>query len=320
MRRSWNHSLDAELVGERAQPAAGGGQDDVADAQPAELAGDVVAIAGGRLGEPGAEGARTRCRRGPSRPVSASMRLSSPTSGQLVLARIADLDDQHAVALGDGAQLRQPVERAAEVRDQDDEPAGRRPVGDEAERRLGRLEAAPRGRRPRARRRPASSSRPARPAIGRDWRSVGPPKVSTPSRLPRCVDRWPIGDRDALGDVRLAAVGGAEGHRRRDVEQQPRGQRALRDVDPDVGCGHPGGRVPVDAPDVVAGLVRPDLGELRAAAEVAWRGTRRRRGRGCGARSTGRARAGAPPAWRRVPVAAGVRTRGARAVMPSAPP
>ncbi len=32
MQRSWNHSLDAELVGERSQPAARGGQDDVADA------------------------------------------------------------------------------------------------------------------------------------------------------------------------------------------------------------------------------------------------------------------------------------------------
>src|SRR4029079_13850097 len=45
-------------------------------------------------------------------------------------------------------------------------------------------------------------------------------------------------------------------------------QRTFRDVDADVGRGHPGRGVPVDAPDVVAWLVGPDLGELRAAAEV----------------------------------------------------
>ena len=79
-----------------------------------------------------------------------------------------------------------------------------------------------------------------------------------------------VADRegDALGDIRLAAVGGPERHRRRHVEEQPRGERPLRDVDPDVGHGRPRRDVPVDVADVVARLVRPDLGELGAAATV----------------------------------------------------
>ena len=50
------------------------------------------------------------------------------------------------------------------------------------------------------------------------------------------------GQRDALGDVGLAPVGGAEGHRGRDVEHQPGGQRALADVHAHVRLLHPGGR------------------------------------------------------------------------------
>ena len=73
---------------------------------------------------------------------------------------------------------------------------------------------------------------------------------------------------DALGDVGLAPVGGPEGHRRRDVEHEPRGQGTLGDVDPDVRDRRPGGDVPVDPPDVVARLVGTDLGELGATAEV----------------------------------------------------
>jgi hypothetical protein len=76
------------------------------------------------------------------------------------------------------------------------------------------------------------------------------------------------GDRHALRDVGLAPIGCPEGHRRRDVEQEPRRERPLGHVDTDVRDARPGRHVPVDAPDVVAGLVRTDLGELGAAAEV----------------------------------------------------
>ena len=107
----------------------------MADAQPAELAGDVVAIAGGRLGEPVAEVRR----RGVDADGPAGLGVDEVELAdvrELVLTRVADLHDQDAVALGDAAQLRPPVERSAEVRDEHDEPAGRRPVGDELQGRL----------------------------------------------------------------------------------------------------------------------------------------------------------------------------------------
>ncbi len=78
------------------------------------------------------------------------------------------------------------------------------------------------------------------------------------------TDRQP----DAFGDVGLAPVGGAERHRWRHVQEEPGRQRSLGNVDPDVGHRRPGSDVPVDPPDVVTRLVRPDLGELGAAAQV----------------------------------------------------
>ena len=71
-------------------------------------------------------------------------------------------------------------------------------------------------------------------------------------------------ERDPLGDVRLAPVGSAELHRRRRVEDEPGHEHALRQMDANVRLAGTGGDVPVDAPDVVAGRVRPHLCELRA--------------------------------------------------------
>ena len=75
------------------------------------------------------------------------------------------------------------------------------------------------------------------------------------------------GDRDALGDVPLAPVGGPEPHRRRDVEEHPGRQRALGDVDPHLHLAGTRRGVPVDTPDVVARLPLADLRELRADAD-----------------------------------------------------
>ena len=89
------------------------------------------------------------------RPVSGSTIQTSPTARQLELARVAHLDRQHAVARAQAAQRRLPVARAAEVGDDDDEPAR------------------PRERRPSRSRRspsdvaPAPSSAPARRAARR---------------------------------------------------------------------------------------------------------------------------------------------------------
>src|SRR5581483_10881928 len=72
--------------------------------------------------------------------------------------------------------------------------------------------------------------------------------------------------RDALGDVRLAPVGGAEVHRRRRVEYEPGDEHTLRELDAHVRRPRAGGDVPVDPAHVVARLVRPHLVELRTEA------------------------------------------------------
>ena len=73
---------------------------------------------------------------------------------------------------------------------------------------------------------------------------------------------------DAFDDVGLAAVARPEPHRRRDVEQEPRRDGSLGDVDTHVQLVLPGGRVPVDPADVVALGVGPHLRELGAATET----------------------------------------------------
>ena len=74
-------------------------------------------------------------------------------------------------------------------------------------------------------------------------------------------------ERDAFGDVPFAPVGSAEGHRRGRVEQEPRLDGALGDVDADVRLAGAGGHVPVDQADVVAGDVGAHLGQLGTIAE-----------------------------------------------------
>ena len=69
------------------------------------------------------------------------------------------------------------------------------------------------------------------------------------------------------------------------------------DVDADVRDRRPGGDVPVDPADVVAGLVRADLGELRAAAEVVGAVLAGQEAADPPRRRSGRAPAGARPAW-----------------------
>ena len=73
-------------------------------------------------------------------------------------------------------------------------------------------------------------------------------------------------DRDACGDVGLAAVCGSEVHRRRRVEQEPRHELALGEVDAHVRKAGARGDVPLDLPHVVSRLVRAQLCELDAVA------------------------------------------------------
>ena len=73
-------------------------------------------------------------------------------------------------------------------------------------------------------------------------------------------------ERGPFGHVGLAPVGRPEVHRRGVVEQEPGGQLPVRHVLADLRDERPGGGVPVDLADVVAGLVRAEPVELEAGA------------------------------------------------------
>ena len=105
----------------------------------------------------------------------------------------------------------------------------------------------------------------------------------------------------ALGHVGLAAVGGAEVHRRRRVEQEPRGELAIRHVLADLGHEAAGRGVPVDAADVVAGLVRPQPVEVQAESEAGARDGRRPSAHRRGGRWSPRAGGPGRPRWGRDP-------------------
>ena len=76
-------------------------------------------------------------------------------------------------------------------------------------------------------------------------------------------------ERDAFGDVGLAAIGGAELHRGRAVDQEPRREGSLGDMHAHVRLVRTGRREPVDLAHVVARLVGTHLGELGGDAELA---------------------------------------------------
>ena len=171
------------------------------------------------------------------------------------------------MALAQRPQRRLPVALAAEVRDDDDEPAvareRRRALGRGAERgRAGAVGLRVGAQLGQQREQPEAAlarAHDARVAAAErdDAEAVAAPRRHVPDR-----------QRDALGDVGLAAVGGAERHRGGHVEQQPRGHRALADVHAHVRLLHPRGHVPVDVAHVVAGPVRADHRELGAAADL----------------------------------------------------
>ena len=123
-----------------------------------------------------------------------------------------------------------------------------------------------------------------------------PPNVSDAEPVAAPRGDVPDRERDALGDVRLAPVGGAELHRRRRVEHEPGDEHALGEVDADVRLAGPGGHVPVDPAHVVAGLVRPHLRQLGARPRAPRSGSRPRAGRPSCGRSGCRAHAAAHPA------------------------
>ena len=74
------------------------------------------------------------------------------------------------------------------------------------------------------------------------------------------------GRRELDEDLLLAAALWAKGHRARSIEHEPRREFAVLGVFADVGSVHPGGDIPVDAPQVVARDILPQLPEVHPGA------------------------------------------------------
>ena len=123
--------------------------------------------------------------------------------GELLLARVADLDRDGRMPAGDAQQRLVPVDRAAEVGDDDDERAlDREPVDDPqrlAERALAGRHLA----------QPAEREQQPAPALARPA-PVGSsgPNATRPSRLPRRVATWPTASAtpSATSALRRSAV------------------------------------------------------------------------------------------------------------------
>ena len=155
-----------------------------------------------------------------------------------------------------------PRARPAEVRDDHDEPRVARELGDPPQRAGERVGIVVAVGGDALGERAAQRPQRAAPAAGREEalvaRAAGQQR-DAPSAARR---KPPEHDDHALGDVGLQAVGRAEGHRRRDVEDQPRRQRPLGDVQAHVRDARPRAGRRVELANVVAGLVWAQLEEL----------------------------------------------------------
>ena len=282
-------------------------------ARVADRGGDRLALRRGGPGEALAHAARARV----DLDLAAGLRVDEPQVAhrrQRLLARVAHLDGEHAVAGAERAQRAFPVALAAEVGDDDDEAARAGGVARAAQR-APRARSRPR-RRARARRAAARACRAARRGPGAAGRRAGPRRRRRDAEPVAAAGR-DVADRerDALGDVGLAPVGGAEAHRGRHVEHEPGGQRPLGDVDAHVRLLQPGGDVPVDVADVVARAGRPGSRPARCPRRPAASCARPASGSRRGAGSRGRASAG--PACGTGPGRAGRACAPARAGSPS---
>ena len=220
------------------------------DAERAQLASELLTV-GRRLG---AEPLPQLPAAGVDPQLPAGLRVDEPEVAdirQLLLPLIADLDRDDVVARREVEQPGPPVAGAAEVGDDHDhgaaacEPADPRQRGARAtsgRRARGRARAAARQEREEA----------AVPLAGRRGDGIAVAERRQCEAVAATEGEVPDGERDSLGDVPLPPVGGAERHRRRRVEQEPRLDRPLGDVDPNVRLAGASGDVPVDQADVVA--------------------------------------------------------------------
>ena len=172
----------AQEPGERPQPVALGRERDMTHARRRERCDERAALVRGGSGEPLAQPSVARV----DAKLPAGLRIDEPQLadvGELLLARVAHLDGKHGVPAREPQQRRPPVERAAEVGDDDDERAlacATRSVSSSAS----RSEPVPAGGRSRSRRSVSSSAR--RPWRGRSTTGSAP-NATVPSRLPRRV-------------------------------------------------------------------------------------------------------------------------------------
>jgi hypothetical protein len=188
--------------------------------------------------------------------------------GQLGLARVADLDGQHRVTCGEGAERARPARVLTEVGDDGDEAGLARDAPHAAQRVGQRVRLVDAVRRDALAQDAAQRDDPgARPARRQQARAPGAEGHHRHAPGP-AHGQVAEHERHALGDVGLQPLGGAEGHRRRDVEHDPRRQRALGHVQAHVRLACARGRGRVDLAHVVADHVRAQLRQLGAGAHT----------------------------------------------------
>ena len=201
--------------------------------------------------------------------LPARLRVDEPERAdvrELLLARIPNLDREDVVPAREAQQRMPPVARSPEVGDEHDERALARVRGDTGDpfTERGRAHAGARRLVPKGRKQPEQAHTPL-PRGEHARLSIA--EGDDPEPIPASGRKMPYGDRDSLGYVGLAPVGGPELHRRRRVEHEPRDEHALGEVDAHVRLVRPRGHVPVHPPDVVSGNVWTDERELRSLPE-----------------------------------------------------
>ena len=190
-----------------------------------------------------------------------------PDVGQLLLARIADLDGDDVVVPRELEQRPPPLAVAAKVGDDHDERAlsRKRACAREGVREATSLPGPPSARL--AAQRGEQADQADAPLTRRDRSGLAAAERDDAEAVPAARGEVTDRDGDALRHVGLAPVGRAELHRHGGVEHEPRHEHALGEVDADVWLARSGGRVPVDAANVVARDVRAHHRELRSRAE-----------------------------------------------------
>ena len=231
---------------------------------------------------------------------------------QLLLAWVPDLDGDDVMVPGELEQrlAASPADRGSPRRRRRASAAGRaRPRGQSA---LGeRARAGP----VRRRLAPQSREQPDEPDATLPRRNrVRLVAAERDDTEPVAAPGGEVADRDgyAFGDVRLPPVSGAELHRDRRVEHEPRDEHALGEIDADVRLARARRDVPVDPPHVVARRRTDASSRARSPCRAGSSGSRPRGGPRRAARSRRRARGEDPRPSGRGPGAPASVVRGAR--------